>query len=334
MTKAGVRVQRVSIPYHLPSTGNSFGETHLYPHMFAEDVARDLFPIGGDVDHEPVFQLSPHDEHVSGIIESAFARYGGHGVYGRRLSSILSGFGNHAGHGLVSSGAETFEVATTVDASGKTIGFLALRLHSVWSFAGLTWQTIPRNALADGHWENPKPVNRRLVRIPRNRVVHIRLPREYRRVPSGLRALRHIGSAVPDFAIQNLNPDGTVRIPYDLEELRGIEERAVASITKSTGWSGRRTFGDAITGYYTMRRFLRFEEFKIKLREAVAASINRILAVAGATVGFAAEVTLQHLPTLEEIAASRADLAAGRLDFREMMDQYSHYRRGRATSQE
>ncbi len=334
MTKSGVRVQRVSIPYRLPPTGNSFGETHLYPHMFAEDVAQDLFPIGGDVDRKPVFQLLPHDEHVSGIIELAFARYGGHGRYGRRLSSLLSRFGNQTGHDLVSSGTETFEVATIVNASGRTIDFLILRLHSIWRVAGFIWQTIPRNALADGHRENPDPVNRRLVRIPRNRVVHIRLPREYRRVPSGLRALRHIEIAVPDIAIQNLNLDGRVQIPYDLEELRGIEERAVASITKSTGWSGRGTFGDAITDYYTMCRFLRFEEFKIKLREAVAGTINRILAVAGNTVGFAAEVTLQHLPTLEDIAASRADLAAGRLDFRKMIDQYSNYRRGRATSQE
>ena len=50
----------------------------------------------------------------------------------------------------------------------------------------------------------------------------------------------------------------------------------------------RWTFGDAVTGYYTMRRFLRFEEFKIRLRKVVAGTINRILAlaVAGATVGF------------------------------------------------
>ena len=144
MTESGVRVQRASISYHLPSTGNSFDKTHLYQHMFAEDVARDLFPIGGDVGREPVFRLSPHDEHASGVIESAFARYGGHGGYGRRLSSILSGFGNQAGQGLVSSGAATFEVATMEDASGKTIGFLVLRLHSVWRVAGLTWADDPK----------------------------------------------------------------------------------------------------------------------------------------------------------------------------------------------
>lgn len=326
MNESGVRLDRVSIPYHLPPTGTDYSESNHYPSMFAEDVAQDLFPVGGEVGREAVFQLSPNDEHVSAIIESAFAHYGGPGRYGRELSSTLSGFGNQTAHSLVASGAETFEVAPTVDANGQVIGSLVLRLPRVWKFAGFTWQAIPKNARADAHGDNFRPVNRRPVRIPRDRVVHMTLPREYRQVPSGLRGLRHIGRAVPDFAIQNLDPDGTMRIPYDLEELRGIQKRAVASITQSTGWSGRWTFDDAVTGYYMMRRFFRFEEFKITLRKAVASTINRILEVAGATVGFTAKVSLHHLPSLEEIAASRDDLAAGRLDFHETMDQYSIHR--------
>ena len=326
MTESEVRLDRASIAYYLPATGNDYSESNHYPSMFADDVAQDLFPVGGEVDHEAVFQLSPNDKRVSEIIESGFARYGGGGRHGRELSSILSTFGNQTAHSLVSNGAETFEVAPTVHANGHAIGFVVLRLPRVWRFAGFTWQTIPKNALADAHSENPQPLNQRPVRIPRDRVIHMRLPREYRRVPSGLRALRHIGRAVPDFAIQNLNPDGTVRIPYDVQELRGIEQRAVASITQSTGWNGRWTFGDAVTGYYTMRRFLRFEEFKIRLRKVVAGTINRVLAVAGATARIEAEVSLHHLPTLEEIAASRNDLAAGRLNSRKVMDQYSIYR--------
>ena len=326
MTESGLSVDRVSIPYHVPSTGNNDGGTDHYPSMFAEDVARELFPIGGDVDHEPVFRLSSKDEHASRLIESAFARYGGYGGQGRTLSSILSGFGNQAAHGLVCTGVETIEVGSVVDAKTQPVGFLVLRVDGARSFAWFTWQKIPKSAVFGAHWENPTPVTPRRVRIPRDRVVQLKLPREYRPVPSGLRALRHMGSAVPDFAIQNMNPDGTVRIPYDLEELRGIEQRAVASITQSAGWNGRRTFGDVVTRYYTMRRFLRFEEFKSRLREAVAGTVNRILAVAGATVGFTAEVSLHHLPTLEEVAASRNDLEAGRLDFRETMDQYSIYR--------
>ena len=123
-------------------------------------------------------------------------------------------------------------------------------------------------------------------------------------------------------------------MPYDITELSEIEQRAVASITRSTGWNGRRTFNKAVTNYYAMCRFLRSEEFKIRLRDTVVDGINRILAVAGATVGFTAEVSLHHLPTLEEIAVSRNDLAAGRLGFSQMIDQYSIYRRGRVTSQE
>ena len=327
MTEPGVHLDRVSISYYLPPTGDDYSESNHYPSLFAVDVARDLFPGGGEVGHEAVFQLSPNDEHVSGIIESAFAHYRGRGRYGRELSSTLSQFGNQTAHRLVASGAETFEVAPTVDANGRAIGSLVLRLPRVWKLAGFTWQTIPKNARADAHTEDPpEPVNRRPVRIPRDRLVRMRLPREYRRVPRRLRALRHMGRAVPDFAIQNLEPDRTAWIPYDAKELRRIEQLAVASITQSTGWDGRRTFSDAVTGYYTMLRFLRFEEFKIRLRKAVAGTINRILAVAGTTVGFTAEVSLHHLPTLEDIAASRNDLTAGRLDRRDMMDQYSIYR--------
>lgn len=325
MTKSGISVHRVSIPYHVPDRGHGYDGSNHYPHMFAQDVAKDLFPISGDLDREPVFRLSAKDESLSRVIKSAFARYGDYGQRGR-LSAILSGFGNQTAYSLVSSGAETFEVAPTENATGQTTGFLVIRVQGARSLARFTWQTIPKYAVADGHRESPEPVNRRLVRLPGDRVVQMRLPHKYRRVPSGLRALRHIGSAVPPFAVQNLNPDGTIRVPYDFEELRGIEKRAVATITRATGWRGRGTFGDAVTGYYTMSRFLRFQEFMIELREAVVGTINQILAIAGAGVGFTAAVELHHLPTLKEVAASRKDLVDGRLHFPKTLDQYSIYR--------
>lgn len=333
MTGPVVSIRRVSIPFAVPSIDNNYGETHHYPHMFAEDVSRDLFPMGGDVDRAPVFRVSPDDERALRLIESGFARYGGFGGHGS-LSSVLSGFANETAHQLVFTGVETFEVAPTVDANDQTIGFTVLRVEGARSFAGWTWQKIPKNAVVGARGEDPKPVNRRVVRIPRDRAVQMRLPQEYKRIPNGLRAIRRLGGGVPDFAIQNLNPDGTIMVPYDLKELKGVEERAVATATRSVGWLGRGAFGDAVTGYYTMCRLLRFEEFKVRLRETVASSINRVLAIAGASLGFKAVVSLHRLPTHEEIAASRTDLAAGRLDFREMVDQYSIYRRGRFTSHE
>ena len=332
MTESGVSLRRVSIPYYVPTAENDYLQTRHYPRMFAEDVAEHLCPRSGDVDREPVFRLSPKDDHVSRMIETAFARIGGYGGNGRALSSILSGFGNRTARRLVHRGCETFEVAPSVDANGQTIGFSIFQVDGVWRFAGVTWQTIPKNALAGARWEPPEPVNRRLVRIPRNRVIQVRLPREYRRIPSGLRSLCHIGAALPAFAIQNLNSDGSVRVPYDPKELKGIEQRAVATITRSTGWHARGTFGDAETRYYMMRRFLRFEQFKARLRETLADTINRILAAAGAAIGITGVVSLHHLPTLEQIAASRTELATGRFDFHKAIENYSIYRRSRASS--
>jgi len=318
---SAVRTRRVSIPYYVPTTAKDYRDISYYSHMFTQDVTQHLFPFDGCVNHKPVFQLSPPNEEVSQIIESAFARYG-RGGYRQNLSAILSTFGNRTAHGVVLSGSETFEV----DANPSGNNFRVVRVDGARSFAGATWQVIPKNALVGGHGRNPKPVNRRLVRLVNDRIVQVKLPREYKRIPGGLQALRHMGRAVPAFAIRNYNPDGTVRVPYDLEEIKGFEQRAVATIMRSTGWNGRWAFRDAVTGYYTMRRFLRFEEFKIKLRATVVDAINRVLAVAGASVGFTNVVHLHHLPTYQQIVTSRDDLSAGRFDYVEAMTQYAIHR--------
>ena len=326
MTESGGSLDRVSIPSSFLATGNQYSDATHYATLFAMDVAEHLFPIGGDLDYESVFRLSSHDEHVRTTVESAFHRYGGYGGYGQSLSANLSEFGNRTAQRLVLSGHQTLEIAPRIDANARPIGFSVLRINGARNFAGFTWQMIPKDTLVGTDLRTLKPANQRLIRIPRDRVIQMRLPRRYRGIPGGLEALGEMGRAVPDFVMQSLNPDGTLHVPYDLEELKGIEQRAVASITKSTGWSGRWAFDDAVTRYYTMRRFLRFEEFKVRLREAVADTINRILAVAGASVGFAAKVSLHHLPRLEEIEDSRNDLAAGRLGYREMLDRYSIHR--------
>ena len=327
MTGGGVELQRVSIPYHSPASDDSYGGNHLYEWMFVRDAAEHLFPVGGDVDRQAVFRLSSEAEGASRIVEAAFARFGGYAGHARSLSSRLSKFGIRAAHDLLSRGCDTYEVAPLVDAGNRAVGYLVVPVHGIRSLGGLTWQTVPRGARAGEVWEEVRPVQARLVWMPRNRVVRMRLPGQYRPLRSELRALRQVGKSVPDFAIDNLASDSADRVPYDLDELKQIEQRAVASISRSTGWNGRDTFRESVTGYYTIRRFLRFEAFKAMLRSTVVDTINRILDVAGAVVGFKAVVTVHHLPKLEEIRASCKDLAAGRLDYSETLRQYSVYSR-------
>lgn len=328
MTGSGIELRRVSIPYHLPATEDSYSGGHLYEEMFARDAAEHLFPVGGDVEREPVFRLSSEDERASQMVESAFTRFSGFSGHARTLSSRLSRFGIRATYDLLSLGCDTYEVASMVDARNRVVGFLVVPVRGVRGLAGVTWQTVPKGALAGEVWEEPRPVRRGLVWIPRKCVVRMRLPRPYRGIPSQVRALRQVGKTLPDFAIANLASDGGSRVPFDLEELKRIEQRAVASITRSTGWNGRGTFEEAATGYYTMRRFVRFEAFKVELRSAVLDTINRILVV----VGLKAAVSLHHLPTIEEIRASCNDLAVGQLDSSRVREQYSVYSRRPASS--
>ena len=293
--------------------------------MFLQDLTQSLFPIGGDVDGQPVFQLSADDEQVSTMIEAAFAPVRGYGGYGHDMSAVLSAFGDQAVRALLEGGTAVYEVALNRSNSGQAVSFSVFRVDGARSFVGITWQTIPKNTVTGAMWEDPTPVTRRVIRIPCERLVRMKLPDEYRRIPSGLRALRHLKSTLPDFVIQNLNPDGSAQVPYDPQEFTGIEKRAVATITRSTGWNARATFSDAVTSYYEMVRFLRFEEFKARLREIVERTVNRILSIAGAATGFTGIVRLQGLPTLDEITVSRDHLAAGRLDFVKAIKQYSLY---------
>ncbi|MCY4172043.1 MAG: hypothetical protein OXF08_10685 [Bacteroidetes bacterium] len=291
--------------------------------MLIEDVCRYLFPVDGCINHSPVFKLSSDNDSISELIQFGFDDHLYHREYDNSehsLSSCLSKFGNQTAYRLLLSGREMFEVARNLDDLDRVVAFSVLNLDYLRVFLGFTWQTIPKNTLAEvAHRESSQPFKRRRVRIPHDRIVRIRLPREYRRIPIGLQSLRRVENSV---------------YSYDSEELWGAEQRAVASVTQSVGWNCRWLHDDMITQYYMMHRFLQFEEFKAKLRQAVVDGINQILEIAGAHVKFKAKLSVHHLPTLTEIAVSREDLIDGQIEFNQMMDQYSIYRRGRSTSHE
>lgn len=325
MAEPKARVDCVSIPYLLPNSENESGEDNRYQAWFAEDVAKGLFPISGTVRQNPVFQLLPKNEHFSETIQIAFAPFDWNAGSRRTISSVLSGFGNRTAYRLLIGGSATVEVAPILDENAYTNRFMVRPVDGVKSFAGLMRQWIPWNPQPNlAELEIPKPTAQRPIRIPSERIVRILLPRKYQRIPQELKALRHFRKIVPDFALDNFNPDGSFKVPVDFAELSATKHRAVASTTQSTGWDGRGIFRNEVTGHYMMRRFLRFEEFRIRLREAVLSAINRILAIMGEKTEFCGEVTIHHLPTLNKVEASRRDLAEGKLGYSKMVKLYSY----------
>ncbi len=321
-----MELRRVSIPYRLPNGAGPSGATNLNASLFIEDAAENLFPLDGRVGVRCVFRLAPEDGRISRVVASGFGGFDYHGASGR-LEACLVGFGVRSIHDLLSKGLQTYEVAPKVDAKGRTVGFGVVQVDGARRVAGVTWQIVPKGALTFAMGEGPKTVDRHRVRIPKDRVVHMSLPREYRRLSRGLRVLADVERPVPEFVLESIGDAPSSLARYDANELQQMRQRAIASITRRAGWNGRWVFDDAATGYYLMRRFLRFEAFKARLRSTVVDAVNRILAIAGAAVGFEAVASLHHLPTLDEIRVSCDDLAAGRLDFLKTREQYSMYSR-------
>lgn len=310
------RVLRYSVDAPRPERDGSFECGGHYPWMLAQDLSNDLFPFGGEVGHEPVFQLMPDDPERRAMVCDGFARVSSDVGYRENMTSVLAGFGNALGHALIARGEATYEVCPVVSAQGYTVGFLA---HSVDGVVRL-----PR-AILQLDTRHPDGTTRRIPRVrrlPRKQTVTVRLPRAYQRLPKEIEALRAGGSAVPVFALDNYRADGSVRVRYDFSELKAIEHRAVAAATRTIGWTARGAFQEACTGYYLMERYLRFASFKAALRGLCVTAINQILDRSCAQ----AAVRLRGLPTREDVRERLRRLREGELDFASAIRELSVYR--------
>lgn len=321
---ADARVVRCSVPLASPDQAERYARASHYPAMFSDDVAASLFPIGGEIAGRPVFSLRWSSPGSATMLADAFRPVGGHVADRGSVSAHLAGFGLLTARGLLEVGQSDYEVAVVQNGKEQGVGFSVVQVEGVLPSRVLQRVDLDRDTSGSG--VGFRIGKSRLVRLPRHSIVRVRLPRAYRGLRRGLLALKDAGTAVPDFAVDNWNPDGTTRVGFDLQELIGLEHRAVASITRSTGWNARGSFGEASTAYYTMHRFLRFQEFEVHLRSTVVDAVDEILAIAGSELGFQCKVALQNLPTLDGVQRDQERLSEGDLRPEELMTKYSFYK--------
>jgi hypothetical protein len=94
---------------------------------------------------------------------------------------------------------------------------------------------------------------------------------------------------------------------------------ALVEAVKPIGWNARGTFNNCVLSYYWIRMSLTFEKFKIRLREAMLATLNRSLQRIGEKVGFKAEIKMEGLPTIADVDNASDQLASGAMPFTEVM---------------
>lgn len=290
----------------------------MYPHMLIEDVQYSIMPIGGRV-HKGHFAVSliPHEPAVEAVIIAALCSE----HRGRSLAEATCDFVAECAYLVMAFGEAFYEIAWFVAPEGSVNAFrLALvppcTARRRW---GKLIQQLPKAVATERSVE-------RLVRLPQEDILHFvhpfHRPGELRRVMRSLSALSILPD--PSFAMQPLQSEHD-RVPYDLDRHVGAWKVAVAAITKSIGWDARDRAPEGVLGYYTMQRRLRFERFKIQLRDAIMATLNRGLQRAGMRLGFTATLQLEGLPTLADVDTAESRLQTGAAPFGEILEPFNRY---------
>lgn len=161
------------------------------------------------------------------------------------------------------------------------------------------------------------------VELTADSVVHFRLPpsidRYFKRMMKDLDVLGE--DLYPEFSIPvpgSTAPDSG----SEFSEWRKCHEIALAQATCECGWNARSSFTENITEFYFLRRFLKFEQFKLEIRTSILSQLDEILQIVGSRIGFSGRILVRGLPDSAQINESMRDLESGTASFADIMKPY------------
>ena len=141
--------------------------------------------------------------------------------------------------------------------------------------------------------------------------------------PRTVRTLARLSGAVlPNFTTEI---QGTRATHFDIAHYKSVEIRTLLKATKEIGWNIRGRVSGEVLEYYVLERFLRFEEFKARLREHILNGLNEIIGIAGEKERFSAKLELKGIASPSDIARARDDLQTGSKPFREVIQPFLWY---------
>jgi len=287
----------------------------LYPHMLIEDVALGIMPIGGRAEKRPFrVYLTPPNDQVQKIIAAAI----GQRDYSHDFAGAVCDFFHDCAQLMIAYGEAVYEVvylSAGEVASPEAFQLVLVQPHTLIHRRGAFVQYVP----ADIAREKRLP---RYVRLPADRLLVFHPPAYVRRkLPQILDSLAFLSREVyPEFALRQL--EGRSQAGFDSTAFMRSQKLALAEAGTLIGWSARSLLQEEMLEYYVLDRQLRFERFRIELRNNILAELNRGLTRAGEGIGFSACIEIEGLPTLADVAAARAALASGDRPFKDILDPF------------
>jgi len=294
----------------------------MHPHMLIEDVHTGIMPymrVRGR--RACVIRLDPDDERASHLVSAALpSDYGRGGYRHRNLAEAICDFVRDCAGAIMNDGQAFYELVYLLgDGEGEPVGFRLSHIptYTVVLEGGHFLQELP----PDEARHAGKP---RRVRLPEEDILSFKLPKyaraSYWQMMNAL-ALTSV-LPMPEWAMKV--SAGLAKGPhYDLRLHRSQELRAIALATRDIGWNARNLLADDMLEHYYLQRHIRFEEFKIRLRDEIINMLNLGLKRAGDRLAFVGSVVVEGLPTLDDIARWRTRLADGSCTFEEILDAFS-----------
>jgi hypothetical protein len=321
-------LERKSVPlYGRTSLAAEDEETGHYVFMLEQDIADGLIPIGGRIrrTRQPCIRLVSGEQEAPRELAASIANAISSSDRGS-LAPAVAQWVRQTAASMTVYGSAMYEIAY-YRRDGALVGFIVLHLDPrvIRRRRGEFIQEIPPGTRIPGETlaDEPREIPERERPLDASSLLIVDWPPNYGRGPDVVRELMWLGRMQhPKFLIPR--SEGS-QVPYDFDRFREAQDQALAASTRILGWNGRGSFERGQTGYYYLVRHLRFEEFKIILRDHIIDHLNEALERAGNCVGFKARVLLQGLPTLADIAEAKELLGAAKMTPKELVDRFSIY---------
>jgi hypothetical protein len=273
--------------------------------MFTRDLPLGIMPVLRRNDPDYQVTLDPGgDEAVEWLLEFLDV-----GQYTRHeLAAALEDFMETAARYIGYQGEVFFEIVDVSD--GKQRFQLApMALGRVIRGPGGYYQPVPK--------ADRKEIGKRFVRIPKDRVWHLKLPRslgtprQHRRM---LRALGERSDPMPAFQLESMDLGRSVG--YDFSAHRRACDISVERATRRWGTIPSLWRVEGTTEYFLFSRRLSWKRAQAELREHALAELNAVLT----RVDFPHSVSISGLPAPSEIETMIQRLGTGDVTVGEAMD--------------
>jgi hypothetical protein len=289
-----------------------YGDTH-YRRMLVEDAANGLVPYGDSSKFK--VSLEPENAELEYLIGEGLSRDG----YRPYLSDSVRSFLREATQTVFAFREAPYEIVYLSDPETEELVTFGLSFILPWTLKRHSkgWvQTIPP-AYAEQIKSQPQ------IHLPGDSILHLHLPttidRYFDSMMADLESLGH--DMLPEFGMSVLN--NTARdFGFDFQEWRRWHNVAINQATRASGWNARNVFPEEVTEYYFVQRFLRFEKFKLEIRESLVSQLNEMLQTVGKQLGFTAKIVVSGLPDAAQVDQSMQDLESGAVSFADVMKPY------------